>query len=198
MAFESVEIHDGGEGARRWVEAGRPVVPSLVVDGRAMPILHVSQIAVALGLPVPASQRVGELAAAIVSVLESWLDRLRPLDFEVMTAPTASRGRSLRNLTVNVFHPIELLPAAWTASRFPWEPERDDEREVLLLTAGDVCDYAERALGAWSAFVRLEGEELDARDPVIVSSRGETTFSALVDSQLRHAMFHHHQLWDQG
>jgi len=44
----------------------------------------------------------------------------------------------------------------------------------------------------------LEGEELDARDPVIVSSRGETPFSALVDSQLRHAMFHHHQLWDQG
>ena len=67
---------------------------------------------------------------------------------------------------------------------------------MLLLAAGDV-GYAERVLAAWSEFVLVHAEELDERDPVVVSPRGETRFSALLDSQLEHALFHHQQLWDQ-
>jgi len=53
VAYEALDIHDGAGGARRWLEAGRPTVPSLSVAGAAVPILHVSQIASALGLPAP-------------------------------------------------------------------------------------------------------------------------------------------------
>ena len=34
--------------------------------------------------------------------------------------------RSLRNLTVNVFHPFELLPTAFDEGRFDWDPDLDD------------------------------------------------------------------------
>jgi hypothetical protein len=169
-------------------------VPAIAVDGRTTPLLHVSQLAAALGLAAPDALPAGRLALETVPVLESWLDSVRTLDFELLTAPTASRGRSLRNLTVNVFHPFELLPAAWVTSAFPWEPERDDDREALLTSAEDVAAFADRALTEWSGFVRAEGSALDACDPLVSSPRGEVYFSALVASQLRHARFHHDQL----
>ena len=106
----------------------------------------------------------------------------------------AVRGRSLRNLTVNVFHPIELLPAAWSTLDFPWEPERDDEREEGLATAAEVVGYAERRLADWTDFVLEHADDLGEHDPVVSSPRGELRFSALLDSQLEHVSFHHAQL----
>jgi hypothetical protein len=97
----------------------------------------------------------------------------------------------LRNLTVNVFHPFALLPGAWKSGQFPWEPERDDEREQAL---SDVVAYAERILGDWTAFVLEHDDELGRRDPVVSSPRGDARFSALLDSQLAHVAFHHEQL----
>ena len=167
-------------------------MPAIVVDGRTTPLLHVSQLAAALGLTAPDASPAGQLALETVPVLESWLDSVRPLDFELLTAPTPSRGRSLRNLTVNVFHPFELLPAAWITSTFPWEPERDDELEVLLTSAAEVVAFAERALTEWTGFLRTTA--LDAHDPLVSTPRGELRFSAVVDSQLRHVLFHHGQL----
>ena len=92
-------------------------MPAIVVDGKATPLLHVSQLAAALGFAAPDASHAGRLALRTVPVLERWLDSVRTLDFELLTTPTASRGRTLRNLTVNVFHPFELLPAAWATSQ---------------------------------------------------------------------------------
>lgn len=194
MVFDSLDIRDGGEGERRWREADRPLVPSVVVDGAITPILHVSQLAAALGLPVPQAPASTRLAWETLPVLRSWLDHLRGLDWETLTKPTPSRGRSLRNLTVNVFHPFGLLPAAWRAGSFPWEPDRDDEREALLRGAGEVVGYAERIYADWTDFVLEHGDALGERDPAVVSPRGDVRFSALLDSQLEHASFHHAQL----
>jgi hypothetical protein len=189
-----LEIGDGAEGTRRWEEAGRPLVPSLVVSGTATPILHMSQLAAALGLPVPPSSEPSRLAWETLPVLRGWLNRLRPLDEELLSVPTESRRRNLGNLTVNVFHPFELLPGAWESGQFPWEPERDDEREHALGRPSDVVAYAERILAAWTAFVLEHDDELGRRDPLVSSPRGEIRFSALLDSQLEHASFHHDQL----
>ena len=153
-----------------------------------------SQLAAALGLPVPSSAEPTRVAWETLPLLRSWLDHLRPLAFEQLTAPTHSRGRSLRNLTVNVFHPIELLSAAWSTLDFPWEPERDDEREEGLATAAEVVGYAERRLADWTGFVLEHAEDLGERDPVVSSPRGELRFSALHDSQLEHVYLHHAQL----
>lgn len=169
-------------------------MPSLVVDGSATPILHVSQLAAALGLPAPPSSEPSRLAWETLPILRAWADRVSPLDDELLSAPTPSRGRSLRNLTVNVFHPFELLPGAWANGRFQWEPERDDERERALRGAVDVVDYAARILAGWTEFVLEHGDELGQRDPVVFSPRGDILFSALLESQLEHVSFHHGQL----
>jgi hypothetical protein len=93
-----------------------------------------------------------------------------------------------------VFHPIELLPVAWSTLDFPWEPERDDEREEGLATAAEVVGYADRRLADWTDFVLEHSDDLGERDPVVSSPRGELRFSALLDSQLEHVSFHHAQL----
>ena len=169
-------------------------MPSLVVGRVITPILHVSQIAAALGLAAPLSPDPAGVVQATVPVLRSWLDHLQGLDWRMLTAPTESRGRSLRNLTVNVFHPFELLPAAWQTLSFPWEPERDDEREALLTSVDAVVAYGARIAAGWADFVLANAEELGRRDPVVVSPRGEARFSAVLGSQLEHAVFHHDQL----
>ena len=153
-----------------------------------------SQLAAALGLPVPATQESTRLAWETLPVLRSWLDRVRELDWETLTRPTPSRGRSLRNLTVNVFHPFELLPGAWREAGFPWEPERDGEREALIESAPELVAYAERILADWTDFVLECEDELGLRNPTVVSPRGEVLFSALLEHQLEHASFHREQL----
>ena len=108
--------------------------------------------------------------------------------------PTPSRGRSLRNLTVNVFHPFDLLSAAWSSGVFPWDPDEDAAREQTLTTAERVVGYAAGIRASWGAWVDRPGFDLSHADPTIVSPRGEVTFSVLLDVQRWHAAFHLRQL----
>jgi hypothetical protein len=151
----------------------------------ATPILHVSQLAAALGLPPPEGGEATRFAWETLPLLRAWLDRVRVLD---LTAPVPqSRGRTLRNLTVNVFHPFELLPEAWATGEFPWEPERDDERERAL---DDVVAYADNTLADWTDFVLGFG----GGDRNVTSPRGDVSFAALLESQRDHVAFHLEQL----
>jgi hypothetical protein len=185
-----------GEGVQRWREAGCPTVPALVVAGRAVPVLHVSQIAAALGLPQAPSgdpQRDGTDAAVI---LEAWLGHIHELDWETLLRPTPSRGRSLRNLTVNVFHPFELLSAAWTTHRFDWQPEADHIRETAITNTGVLYRFAEHTAADWQQFLNNVGDRLGSCDPVVSSPRADVAFSVLLSSQRWHAAYHYRQLLD--
>jgi hypothetical protein len=192
VEYESLDAR--GEGAVRWEKAGRPTIPSLVLAGRLTPILHVSQLAKVLGLPTPAPPPTALLAWQTVSRLQAWLERLRPLGGEALTRPTPARGRSLRSLTVNVFHPFELLPDAWEQGRFDWDPDGDGEREQALQSAETLIGYAEQIERAWADFVVSHEEEFERRDPLVDSPRGELTYAELLESQLSHADFHTRQL----
>ena len=172
------------------MEVGRPTVPSLAVGGTVLPILHVSQIPAALGLPSPHGQGRARLAWDIAAILDAWIERLRPLPWETLTGPTQSRGRSLRNLTVNVFHPVELLPVAWEGGSFEWDPDEDQAREAALRSPEEVVRYAERIAAGWASFLLELGGELERRDPRVTSPRGEVAFSDLLASQCGHAGFH--------
>ncbi len=155
-----------------------------------MPILHVSQIAAALGLPVPAGLERARLAWDIAATLDGWVERLRGLGWDRLTQPTQSRARSLRNLTVNVFHPIELLSGAWESGSFDWDPGEDSAREAALRSAEEVVRYAERITAGWASFLLEVGDELERRDPRVASPRGEVAYSELLASQRWHADFH--------
>jgi hypothetical protein len=193
VEFESVNICEP-DGAARWVDAGRPIVPCLLVGRVASPILHVAQLATMLGLEAPAHLAVTRLAWDGAAVLDAWLKLIRPLDQETLTAPTPSRGRSLRNLTVNVFHPFELLPTAFETGRFDWDPTLDEVREAALQDAAAVVAYASDRQLTWQDWLREREGDLLARDPDITSPRGRVTYANLLDSQRWHAAFHYRQL----
>jgi hypothetical protein len=193
VEFESVNICEP-DGAARWVDAGRPIVPCLLVGRVASPILHVAQLATMLGLEAPAHLAVTRLAWDGAAVLDAWLKLIRPLDQETLTAPTPSRGRSLRNLTVNVFHPFELLPTAFETGRFDWDPTLDEDREAAVQDAAAVVAYASDRHLAWQDWLRENESDLLARDPDITSPRGHVTYANLLDSQRWHAAFHYRQL----
>jgi hypothetical protein len=168
------------------------VLPALVVDEHATPVLHVSQVAEALGIPPPPSGSPGRDAAEAAAILDAWIGVVGEADWEALLAPTPARGRSLRNLTVNVFHPFELLPVAWSGGEFPWDPEDDGVREQRLGTAEELLRFAGVAVAGWRSF--LDREDLDASDPPVSSPRGPLRFSALVSFQRWHAAYHHRQL----
>jgi len=191
VVFESLNAAEG-EGRRRWIEAGRPTVPSLVLEGQAHPLLHVSQIAELLGLAAPAEGLPESDGPAALAILDAWLVQIGHSSWDALLEPTPSRGRTLRNLTVNVFHPFELLPGAWASGEFPWRPEEDATRETGLEDRAALLAWAEAAAAEWRSF--LGREDLASRDPVVTSPRGETRFSALVSLQHWHAAYHYRQL----
>jgi hypothetical protein len=176
------------------MELGRPAVPSLVFGDRLTPVMHRTQIATALGLPVPKAEEAQRLAWDIVPVLDAWIDHLQHVEWDLLVRPTPSRGRTLRNLTINVFEPVSLLPDAFLAGRFEWYPEEDDRREHDLRSKRDVVEFARDAADAWIVFLGDHGEELDKRDPPVASSRGDVTFGALLEYQRWHAAFHYRQI----
>jgi hypothetical protein len=175
-------------------------VPSLVVDGQPSTILHSSQIASLLGLPVPAGAVATRVAWDTVTVLGVWTQTLDVLDWDAVLQPTPSRGRTIRNLTVNTFHPFELVPEAFATGSFEWYPDRDDERERALTDMAALRSYADRILGGWEMFL-LErgddlGEDLGGGPRISRGPQGELTFPALLEAQRWHAAWHHRQVVD--
>jgi hypothetical protein len=169
-------------------------VPSLLVDGVASPILHVSQLASMLGLEAPEQLEASRLAWDATAVLDAWSELIEPLDFDTLIEPTPSRNRSLRNLTVNVFHPFELLPAAFDDGWFDWDPDGDDEREAALKQVDAVVAYANDRRLAWRDWLLAREHDLLGRDPHVGSPRGTVTYTNLLASQRWHAAFHYRQL----
>jgi hypothetical protein len=156
------------------------------------PLLHVSQLAAAVGLPVPEGAEWAAAGWDLASILHAWSEHLRELGFELALEPTPSRGRSLRELTVNTFHPIELLADALQTGRFDWDPDLDKERERWLTDGRALTAYAEGIDATWHDFL-LGADELPG-DTVVATPRGELEFSALVASQRWHAAYHYRQL----
>lgn len=163
-------------------------------DQAAQPVLHVSQIAALLGLPEPAHREPARLGRDATAILEAWLSHLGEADFALLTRPTPSRGRSLRNLTVNVFHPFELIPGAWETGRFDWRPEEDERREHELRDVETVLRFAQRAAGGFHDFLTEQGDELGRADRLVGTPRGAVSFSSLLDFQRWHAAYHYRQL----
>ena len=79
------------DGGARWVEAGQPVVPCLLVGGVASSILHVSQLAAMLGLEAPAQLEATRLAWDAAAVLDAWLKLIRPPTRDADLADTIAR-----------------------------------------------------------------------------------------------------------
>lgn len=116
------------------------------------------------------------------------------LAIEDLTRPTPSRGRSLRNLTVNTFTPIGLLPSAWKTGEFDWDPDLDEILEARLGSHEAVVQFAEERLLDLRDFLLTMESEMGETDLTVTSSRGAVTYTELMASQRWHAAFHYRQL----
>ncbi|RZU34152.1 hypothetical protein [Blastococcus saxobsidens] len=191
---------DGGAGQQRHEAVGKPIIPSVLVDGDPVPIIHPVQLRGILGMPDESGSAAEPwlpMAWDIAAVLDDWVRLVGHYEWDQLLEPTLSRGRDSRNLTVNVCRPIDLLPAAYREHFFAWYTgEADLQVEAYLHTTEQVRTYVERASRTWQAFLLEVSELPEVDDPFVVSNRGDTAFSELVRLQRFHAAFHHRQICD--
>jgi glutaredoxin len=193
VAFESVNPVEAA-GAARWEELGRPRIPSIVLDGATTAIYHVSQVAGLLGMTPSEGGEVTRLAWDLAAVLEAWSAELAAIDWELMVSATPSRGRSVRNLTVNVHEPVHEMTVAWEGGVFTWDTDQDERRASELRDVSEVRAYAESRIAGWITFLIDLGDGIMVRDPLIGAGDETVRFSSLLDAQRFHAAFHYRQL----
>lgn len=158
-------------------------------------IMHVSQVARLLELPAPPMPDQSRVAYDLVLLLESWERMIRPLQPGAIVEPTASRGRSLRNLTMNAVHPISLVPDAHATRGFDWGlVDLDEQRAEPYTDAESLANFVRSVHAAWSSFVMAYEDRLESRDDWIETQRGRMRFSELLAHQRWHLAFHHRQV----
>lgn len=158
--------------------------------------MHVSQVAALLGLPKPDTSINAQVAWDTVAILSSWLEHFDRTTWELLNKPTPSRERTLRHLTVNTFHPFELVPGAWTDGEFMWDARQDPEREAAMPSMEDLRAWAQSVLFAWQAFVMDHESSFEKEDPKVETMRGMVYYSVVLTAQRWHCAFHHRQLVD--
>lgn len=193
VAFESVNPVEV-DGQARWEQLGRPRIPSLVIDGHTTAIYHVSQVASLLNMTAAASAESVRLAWDLAAVLEAWSAQLAAISFDAMIAPTPSRGRPIRNLTVNVHEPIHELTVAWEHGTFTWDTDLDEDRAAQLEDESAVRSYAEAKTAEWIMFLTELGDDVGRRNPEVSAGAERLSFGALLDAQRFHAAFHYRQI----
>jgi len=158
---------------------------------------HPSQLASLLQLDVGDAQPATAVAFSLLDVLERWIGVITDVPFHSLLEPTLSRGRNIRNLTVNVYRPIRMLPVSYKDSQFNWfTNEADLQQESFLRDTAAVVAFANEIYGEFANFVLEQGEELSQHDPQLDGNRGAMRFSELLVTQRFHAAFHYRQIVD--
>ena len=193
------------EQRERWLAAGSPAVPTLVLDGVAHPLQHPGHAAALLGLEPPAELRDPSLVAAdIDAIVAAWLDLAGTTPWPVLTAPGVVLDRTPLALAVDALVGIAALTAAlWTGwFHWPGNPETGAtgdaeiapyEASVVARIANrdDLLVFARRVERGWrdeqtSAF------RDDASRPVR-TPRGVLTLLELLEAQRLHCAGHYRQ-----
>lgn len=189
---------DDGDGQRRWIDAGRPMIPSLLVDGEALPLHHPSQIPAMIGSPeVEETSSARRVAWDTTTILEDFIELIRSATWEQLNIPTPFRDRSSRNLTVNVFRPFAMLPESWESHRFDWwGGEADLQQEALLRDKDALVGFATGIFIAWQSFLLDHEDDIAASDPIIGSNKGDVPYSTLLITHRFHSANHHRQIRD--
>lgn len=197
VTFASFNAVDGDEGERRYKAAGSPLIPAILWDGEVVNFQHPSQIGSLLDLDLADAQPSTAVAWGLLDVLQRWIDVIEDTPFDALRTPTPSRGRDIRNLTVNVFRPIRMLPQTWSDHEFHWYTgEADLQQEAFLRTTAQIVGFAREILMEFYGFLDAEGNRLGEEDPGLTGNRGEMPYSALLVTQRFHAAFHYRQIVD--
>jgi hypothetical protein len=200
VPYESVVITDDRE---RWLAAGSPPVPTLVLDGTAHVLQHPDQAAELLGLGV--RRRTGdarEVAGHVDAVVAAWLELVEAADWTALREPLPRLGRTSLALAVDTFIGIDALAGAHGSGWFHWPGnaatgETGDAAVVAFeasIVAGiggrdDLLAFLRPVAGRWrDVFAR----EQDAAR-IVGAPRGEVSWGELLEAQRLHAAQHYRQ-----
>ena len=192
----------------RWIAAGSPPVPTLVIDGTPHVLQHPSQAGLLLGLETPPALRDAlQVAWDIDAVAEAFLELVTATPWDALNTPMPVLGRTPLALAVDASVGIKALLEPFATGWFHWPGnpetgETGDQSVVayeasIVQTIGDRDDllaFAAPVAEAWRAFV-AENEDAFRTDParLVTTPRGELTWVELLEAQRLHAAQHYRQ-----
>ena len=193
VEFDSVDVGTDS-GRARWEGAGRPALPAVVTGEVATSISTLAQLAAAVGVEPPPGQPVAQEAGECLALLHAWLAHARAFDWQLLSRPTPSRGRTLRELTVNVFEQFEHAPEAWETGELRRDPDDDASRAAAFPSRQELVGWADGIAQRWGDFLLLHERELDDAPPPFSSVRGMLEWGPFVSAKRWHTAFHYREL----
>jgi hypothetical protein len=205
VPFESVVITEQRE---RWLAAGSPPVPTLVIGDTPHVLQHPSQAALLLGLEAPPALRdAGRVAWDIDSLMAAWVELCTATPWAALTERIPGFGRSPLALAVDASVGIQALLEPFSSGWFHWpgNPETGEtgDRSVVeyeasivagIETRGHLLAFVEPVAARWRAFVAANDEAFGA-DPAreLRTPRGPLTWVELLEAQRLHCAQHYRQ-----
>jgi hypothetical protein len=200
VRYESVVITDDRE---RWLAAGSPPVPTLVLDGTAHVLQHPEQAAELLGLGArgPAGDP-HTVAGHVAAVVSAWLELAAGAEWAAMLEPLPRLRRTPLALGVDTFIGIDALAASHDSGWFHWpgDPTTGEtgDAAVVAYEASLVAGIDGRdALLAFLRPVGVRWHDVCAREHdasrIVRGPRGELTWRELLEAQRLHAAQHYRQ-----
>jgi len=192
----------------RWLAAGSPPVPTLVIDGTAHVLQHPSQAGLLLGLETPPALRDAvQVAWDIDAVERAFLELIETTPWDALLTPMPVLNRTPLALAVDASVGIAALLEPFVTGWFHWPGnpvtgELGDATVVayeasIVATIGDRHDLlavVRLVVESWRTFV-LEEEDAFRADPArpVRTPRGELTWVELLEAQRLHAAQHYRQ-----
>jgi hypothetical protein len=205
VSYESVLItHD----RERWLAAGSPPVPTLVLDGTAHVLQHPGQAAALLGFEstAPAGDA-GRVAGDVDAVVAAWLELAEVVPWDALLEPLPRLRRTPLALGVDTFIGIQALTAAYDSGWFHWPGNVDTgetgDRAVIEYEASIVAGITRRddllaflrpvAAGWRRVVLDQEHALLVEPDRPVRAPRGKLSWLDLLEAQRLHAAQHYRQ-----
>jgi hypothetical protein len=184
----------------RWLAAGSPPVPTLVLDGEAHVLQHPDQAAALLGLDAAkAPGDAAQVARDLHAVAEAWLEVAETAPWDALREPLPRLARTPLALAVDTFIGLQALAGAHESGWFHWPGDptigETGDAAVVAYEAAVVAEIVSRAdlLGflkpvaeAW----RRAAAEPDDPERRIGAPRGDLTWLELLEAQRLHAAQH--------
>ena len=196
------------EERERWLAAGSPPVPTLVIDGIPHVLQHPSQAAVLLGLEAPPALRdASRVAWDIDSLMAAWVEVCTETPWDALTSPIAGFGRTPLALAVDASVGIKALLEPFVSEWFHWpgNPETGEtgdqtvvayEASIVqrIVDRGDLLTFVATVATDWRDFV-VANDDAFASDPArpVRTPRGPLTWVELLEAQRLHCAQHYRQ-----